>query len=85
MEERLLAIIGHQCAQLQVMQEALMQLLEQTVAPDPEAAQRFEAGMHARTNQLLVEADPPDAMHEQTMTLLLAALLQSAGRPPLRG
>lgn len=69
--------------QIWLLEEAVMQLVQQLIAPSPAAASLFESGMRQRTNALLEEEDHGDQQAE--VTLLLNALLASAGRPPQRG
>lgn len=66
--------------QQKVLQEALLQLIEHTIRPSAESSLRFEHAMRQRLDAILPEH--PDAQSESEMTLLLAALLASAGRPP---
>jgi hypothetical protein len=84
MEKELIAATLRHSAQIQLLTEAVLQLIEQALAT-PEHASRFEVAMRARTNALLEEADPPDQETERCLTELLAALLEAAGTPPQRG
>lgn len=70
-------------AQQTVLTEAVLQLVEHLLAPEPAARQRFADAMRSRLQAILAEtADSPDALEESQMTAVLAALLQSAGVPP---
>jgi hypothetical protein len=84
MDEEVFELIARNSARLSMLEETVMQLIEQQVAPDPAAASRFADAMRARTSALLRE-DPPDHRREIVLTQLLAALLASAGKPPSRG
>jgi hypothetical protein len=68
---------------LWVLQEAVLQLVEQTVASNPSSASTFEAAMRQRMNALLEGEDHGDQQAE--VTSLYNALLTAAGRPPQRG
>jgi len=65
-----------------VLQEAVMQLIEQTVKPHADEALRFERAMQQRLGAIFQDQSQPNAQSDHEMTLLLAALLASAGRPP---
>ena len=72
-------------ARQQVLEAALMQLIEQHIRPDAESAQAFADGLSRRVGEALVDrSHTPHADAEEQMTLLLAALLETAGRPPSR-
>ena len=66
-----------------VLQEAVMQLLEQTVKPHAAEALRFEHAMRQRLEAIFQGQTLPTAQSDKELTLLLAALLASAGRPPM--
>jgi len=85
MENELMALTLRNSQQLSLLTEAVLQLIEQSIGEAPERASRFESAMRARTNALLAEADPPDQSEDHCLTQLLAAMLEAAGKPPLRG
>lgn len=68
--------------QQSVLQEAVMQLIEQLLKPLPDEALRFEHGMRQRLDAIFQEQTEADPQSDHEMTLLLAALLASAGRAP---
>lgn len=83
--KELLDITGLVLARQQVIEAALMQLIEQQVKPDAASAQRFADGLRKRVAEALTDqSDTPHAPTEEHMTLLLAALLESAGHAPQR-
>jgi hypothetical protein len=67
----------------EVLETAVMQLLELLVKPDPALGERYAAAMRQQLAEILQgRADVPHAESDKEVTLLLAALLTSAGRPP---
>lgn len=80
-----LQITADLLARQRVFEAALHQLIEQLIRPDAAVSQRFAVEMRQRIDQLLADgSDAPHAETEAGMTLLLAALLESAGHSPQR-